>query len=388
MDIKNLNSVPTERLLELWRRAIKLYAQLASVSHIVEGFVLTTEIKVRELTEKNFPGHGLEMVPILTLPTHHSFITTEHYELCLIGLEVQRKFHTPASVEDFLHSESVVVKLKNHQEKYYWKLNSYSSAKCLSVTDFAKELFEMFEKNTDFEKIITNYNSLPEKIVQRDKLISQIKDAELVTLLTIGEAIVRIHDRRKECITFMLTYVDTILKEIATRVGIPFTDARYICPSEVSSVAQMGDELKKRRAQSLYVFTANEELVFTGETAAQYYKKLHKDTGYENPSELRGNCASKGKVQGIVKLCRGEKEIALFEEGQILVACMTQPEFVPAMKKAKAIITDEGGLTCHAAIISRELGIPCVIGTKIATQVLKDGDMVEVDAEKGIVKKI
>ena len=58
------------------------------------------------------------------------------------------------------------------------------------------------------------------------------------------------------------------------------------------------------------------------------------------------------------------------------------------MRRAKAIITDEGGLTCHAAIISRELGIPCIIGTKIATKVLKDGDMVEVDANKGIVKKI
>jgi len=64
---------------------------------------------------------------------------------------------------------------------------------------------------------------------------------------------------------------------------------------------------------------------------------------------------------------------------------MTQPEFLPAMKKASAIITDEGGLTCHAAIISRELGIPCIIGTKIATKVFKDGDIVEVDATRGIV---
>jgi len=71
-----------------------------------------------------------------------------------------------------------------------------------------------------------------------------------------------------------------------------------------------------------------------------------------------------------------------------MVACMTKPEFVPAMKKAIAIITDEGGLTCHAAIISRELGIPCVIGTKVATKILKDGMEVEVDADKGIVKII
>jgi pyruvate,water dikinase len=58
------------------------------------------------------------------------------------------------------------------------------------------------------------------------------------------------------------------------------------------------------------------------------------------------------------------------------------------MKKASAIVTDEGGITCHAAIVARELGIPCIIGTQISTKVLKDGDIVEVDADKGVVKKI
>ena len=61
---------------------------------------------------------------------------------------------------------------------------------------------------------------------------------------------------------------------------------------------------------------------------------------------------------------------------------------MPAIRQASAIVTDEGGLTCHAAIVSREMGIPCVVGTKIATQVLKDGDRVEVDANKGIVRKL
>ena len=72
-------------------------------------------------------------------------------------------------------------------------------------------------------------------------------------------------------------------------------------------------------------------------------------------------------------------------KGDVLVATMTKPDCVGAMKKAAAIITDEGGITCHAAIVARELGIPCIIGTKIATQVLRDGDEVEVDANKGTV---
>ena len=75
-----------------------------------------------------------------------------------------------------------------------------------------------------------------------------------------------------------------------------------------------------------------------------------------------------------------------FAVGEILVASMTRIEFVPLMKRALVIITDEGGIACHAAIVSRELGVPCIIGTKIATQVLHDGDLVEVDADHGVVR--
>jgi len=75
-------------------------------------------------------------------------------------------------------------------------------------------------------------------------------------------------------------------------------------------------------------------------------------------------------------------------EGDILVSIATDPDIVPAMKKAAAFVTDQGGMTSHAAIVAREMNKPCVIGTKIATRVLQDGDYAEVDAHKGIVKKI
>ena len=75
-------------------------------------------------------------------------------------------------------------------------------------------------------------------------------------------------------------------------------------------------------------------------------------------------------------------------KGDVLVSHATNPNLLPAMGMAAAIVTDIGGLTCHAAIVSREFRIPCIVGTKIATQVLQDNDLVEVDAEKGVVKKI
>ena len=74
------------------------------------------------------------------------------------------------------------------------------------------------------------------------------------------------------------------------------------------------------------------------------------------------------------------------EKGEILVTPMTNPKYLPAIHKSSAIITDQGGTLCHAAIVAREFNIPCIVGTKIATQALHDGDLVEVDATKGMIK--
>lgn len=103
---------------------------------------------------------------------------------------------------------------------------------------------------------------------------------------------------------------------------------------------------------------------------------------------LKGQIAYKGKVRGTVKVCFTSKEMDKVEEGDVLVSSMTTPQFLPAIKLSSAIVTDEGGVTCHAAIVAREFSIPCIVGTKVATKALKDGDLVEVDANSGIVKKL
>ena len=102
--------------------------------------------------------------------------------------------------------------------------------------------------------------------------------------------------------------------------------------------------------------------------------------------EVKGSPAFGGNIRGNVRIIYNPKSD--FKKGDVLVTTMTRPEFVPLMKRASAVITDEGGITSHAAIIARELKIPCIVGTKFATHFLKDGDLVEVDADKGIVKII
>ncbi|MGI3100422.1 phosphoenolpyruvate synthase [Companilactobacillus alimentarius] len=104
---------------------------------------------------------------------------------------------------------------------------------------------------------------------------------------------------------------------------------------------------------------------------------------------VRGLPASPGVASGVVHVIDNPDDIDQFKKGEILVTLMTSPDWVPAMKKAAAIVTNNGGMTCHAAIVSREMQIPCIVGTKskkvAATNVLKTGDVITVDATNGIV---
>jgi len=108
----------------------------------------------------------------------------------------------------------------------------------------------------------------------------------------------------------------------------------------------------------------------------------------ESPRRFEGRTAMGGKFIGRVKIVLREEDVEKVKKGDVLVAHMTTPDHVVAMERAGAFVTDEGGITCHAAIVAREFGKPCIVGTEIATKVLKDNDLVFVDADAGFVEKI
>lgn len=101
---------------------------------------------------------------------------------------------------------------------------------------------------------------------------------------------------------------------------------------------------------------------------------------------IKGIPASQGRVQGKVRIVLLPKDFSKFEAGEILVTRSTNPEWTPLLAVAKAVVTDTGGALCHAAIISREYGIPAVVGTQNATEVLKDGQTIEVSGSEGLVR--
>ena len=146
-------------------------------------------------------------------------------------------------------------------------------------------------------------------------------------------------------------------------------------------------EIKKRGQNSVYIYVKGETTIYTGKKMARYIKAEKKDTeAGKNIRELKGQVGCKGFAKGPAQIISRPDDAHKMKRGGVLIAVMTSPAYVPVMNKAAAIVTDEGGMLSHAAVVSREMNVPCVIGTKIATRILKDGDMVEVDANRGIVK--
>lgn len=147
------------------------------------------------------------------------------------------------------------------------------------------------------------------------------------------------------------------------------------------------EELKLRYQKSALFFDEEgRHLIFSKEV--DLLEAKISDLNKLGKEEVTGKTACPGKVTGIVRVILDPKKFNDFNEGDILVTSMTRPDFVFLMKKAGAVVTDAGGILSHAAIVSRELNIPCIIGTEVATTVLKDGDLVEVDADKGVVRII
>ena len=169
-------------------------------------------------------------------------------------------------------------------------------------------------------------------------------------------------------------------------------ERQVLTEKEILELTRLGKKLEEHYGKPQDVEWAVEQgTVFIVQTRAVTTFKEH--ALEERPSVmeeagkiiLRGETASAGVYSGMVRIVHDPSELNKIQKGDILVTRMTTPDMVPAMQRAGAIITDEGGMTCHAAIVSREMGTPCIVGTEHATEVLRDGEIVTVHASRGIV---
>lgn len=192
-------------------------------------------------------------------------------------------------------------------------------------------------------------------------------------------------------------YLNQYLEKIGHKFNFSLDTLIHYSRSELLSLFEdkkVQDQFIQDRKYS-YIIQAqgNEVMTHTGQIAFDAIERFMKQS-VNGKSELKGICANKGKAKGKVKVLFSGYDnfdtlahaIDAMNQGDILVAETTSPELILACHKASAIVTNQGGLMSHAAIVSREMGIPCVVGTGNATKILKDGDLIEVDGESGEVR--
>lgn len=326
----------------------------------------------------------------------------------------------------------LVDKLKEHSSKFYWKQNNYFSTRFLSEQDILTELFalEGFDVSNPASPIKTQLRHIKEN---KERLLSN--KAALLQLLppyerniavlagSIGGSLL---DRRKRTIMISNAAFDRILGQVAKRAGVEISDCRLLIPQELGDFLSSPREYRQRFEQRKKMFLVfqgdfplldelfgdvatraereelnydtfampdpfiaegaeadrvidrlNSRLNFLAEVEAVAFEKLQGVTTYYDPTEPT--------IVANVRVIKDPKTERL-ETSEVLVAPSTTPDYADAIRRCKAIVTDWGGQTSHAAIVSRELRKPCIIGTNYASQVLHNGDKVQLDLKQGVVQ--
>jgi phosphohistidine swiveling domain-containing protein len=188
--------------------------------------------------------------------------------------------------------------------------------------------------------------------------------------------------------------IKRLMNQIATHLRLDPEDLENLTDDEISRFKGKQQYLRQLAARRrslpfIFEFTDGKYVEIEGAAARSKISEMIPDRQSEDT--VSGEVASKGNypsIVGRVRVLNSTDELGEMQPGEVLISSMTTPEFVPAMRMASAVVTDEGGVTCHAAIVSRELGIPCVIGTERATRVFRNGDFVEIDLEHRLVRRI
>lgn len=299
-----------------------------------------------------------------------------------------------------IHLLTLISKNTNRNEiiekcQYFYSAYHHIASMKETKTNLDKD-FEEFDVTTAINKLneLKKEENNREKQHQKFKLTLSEDEHKLVDYI---QKIIELRDVRKDVFAKALTVLYRIAQKMFQKARMPEKFIMYSAYTEIfggiNALTKLKHQIIKREKGFSSLVLYDGTIEFQQGCFDENKKKI--DLFYEqqgnikNVGEIKGQTGCSGKIKGTVCLIRSIKtEGKKFKDGCVLVTGMTRPEFVPFMKKAGAIVTDEGGITCHAAIVSRELKKPCIIGTKIATKILKDGDVVEVNANTGIVRKL
>jgi len=357
---------------------------------VVEEKLIPLILKNHSVTE----GEAHEYVSDMTMPDMISVFSKERMlflDLC-IKTKSNKSLLTKITKNELPPSTSFRKLFKEYSKKYFYARTGFYDAINLDETNLIQTIKETIASNSieslveEYERLAKSHERLKEKQKVQGAKFTPTKEEE--NYLWYYKQMHIWMDERKSSMMKHFNYLLAIMREVSSRYNIPYNIVAVMTIEEIAQILSGKkfdiQNFERRHEGMFFVYKKNKVLRFFGEEAKELIASVPKMI--VSKDTLVGAIACRGKkgevIRGRVKIVHNPSKDE-FNEGEVLVTSMTRPEFVPIMKKAIAIVTDEGGLTSHAAIVSRELGIPCIIGTKNATKVLHTGDLVEIRASHG-----
>ncbi|MFH0970733.1 MAG: PEP/pyruvate-binding domain-containing protein [Candidatus Diapherotrites archaeon] len=383
MKVTNFSSFSNDKLMDTFREFVKKY-ELFSIALAGWGLQGPVEMAIRERLKGS--NDLDEELSILTFPTKKNFAALEQRNVLLIASELQKKKVEVTTVEKLPHNFSQ--KIRSHLDEFGWmntrggiddpwtEAQFFERLKDLCQTDCGAKLRELdkFERES-----IRNSEALLRKL-SADKVFSN--------LVSIAKELVYYRTYRTDYLSLAFANVRPLIEEIAKRKRLSWKEILAYRPDELlGNVILSNNEIELREKGFVIITVEPDKVIFeTNPKKMIELEEEHLEKERLNLDELKGTTAYKGKIVGKVVLIQSKSDFQKVKEGAIIVTTMTTPDMAPVMQKAAAFITDEGGITCHAAVVAREMKKPCIIGTKVATQLLKNEMVVEVDADNGVIR--
>ncbi len=388
---KRLNDIATQELVRISNDFFKIYSELFDIGCAAEllDFSFNKTIP-KELNRQQIPAKNhSEIISVLSMPKEESFSRSAEKEILFIAKAIQEK---KLNANKAFQNQQIKEMIENHIEKYYWISCNYFSFSGLGARNVTKLVAEALQREKDPSTTLNKYDSEAAEWIEKEKqLLFQFNlDEKTRFLLELAKRVAWMYDKRKKAQMHGFYAIGRILKEICRRVDIDFDLAKYVIPTEIEDFAKgkiPAQVLFYRREHSFIDYNTHPPAILTGKPAQLAEEGLWK-TSELSKKEVNGVCASPGVAIGTCRVIKSKKQLHELRAGEILVTSMTDPEFVPFLKKVAGIITDDGGITSHSAIIARELGVPCIVGTKVATKVIQTGDRVELRAHHGLCRMI
>jgi phosphohistidine swiveling domain-containing protein len=276
--------------------------------------------------------------------------------------------------------------LKQHQQEWYWALANYASEYQSEPQDFLVIMIDLMN-NLQHENAVITENKL-----KRQKKIKLLADSsvEVKKIIELLDIIIELRDQRKAHWIRVGLLIKAWFRTMADYYNLSATDLMWLTWLEQCKLMPGNNETmlkiiqdRKNGCAVFYGYHNQSNIILTGQEATDaidFFLQQTKNT------ELHGMSVSAGRVSGRIHNINSTKDFNSFTVGEILAASHTTPDYLSIMKKAKAILTERGGITSHAAIVARELKIPCIVGIRGLFDNFKNGDEVEVDANLGVVR--